>query len=114
MAIGVPVLASLRPKVQYAARTLPVGGLGTTPTGAPLRTAFIYVPNGAIPSAWVPNGEGTKFQLNRTHQPLEPVKGLIQVLGGLDHQTADAGPNGVDGSGPSMPIQLKISAIGRP
>lgn len=99
VAIGVPVLASLRPKAQFSARTLPIGGLGTTPTGAPLRTAFIYVPNGAIPSAWVPKGEGTKFQLNRTLQPLEPVKGLIQVLGGLDHQTADAGPNGVDGSG---------------
>jgi Protein of unknown function (DUF1552) len=73
--------------------------VGTTPTGAPLRAAFVYVPNGAIPAAWWPKGEGTKFQLSRSLQPLEPIKGLIQVLGGLDHQTADAGPDGVDGSG---------------
>jgi Protein of unknown function (DUF1552) len=99
VAVALPVLASLRPRAPFASRALPVGGLGTTPTGAPLRAAFVYVPNGAIPAAWWPKGEGTNFQLSRSLQPLEPIKGLIQVLGGLDHQTADSGPNGVDGSG---------------
>jgi Protein of unknown function (DUF1552) len=95
VAVGLPVLASLRPTTaRFASRTLPVGGLGTTPTGAPLRAAFVYVPNGAIPAAWWPSGEGTNFQLSHSLQPLKPVKGLIQVLGGLDHQTADAGPDG--------------------
>jgi hypothetical protein len=94
VAVGLPVLASLRPTARFAPRSLPASGLGTTPTGAPLRTAFVYVPNGAIPAAWWPSGEGTNFPLSRTLAPLEPVKGLIQVLGGLDHQTADAGPDG--------------------
>jgi hypothetical protein len=99
VAVALPVLASLRTRTRFASRVLPVGGVGTTPTGAPLRTAFVYVPNGAIPDAWWPKGEGTKFQLSRSLQPLEPIKGMIQVLGGLDHQTADSGPDGVDGSG---------------
>ena len=98
-AIALPALASLYPTGARAPRPLSVGSLGMTPTGAPLRTAFVYFPNGAIPSAWWPQETGPKFQLSRTLQPLEPVKGMIQVLGGLDHQTADSGPNGVDGNG---------------
>ena len=98
-AVALPVLASLRLSSRFPSRALPVGGLGTTPTGAPLRAAFVYVPNGAIPAAWWPKGEGTEFQLSRSLQPLEPIKARIQVLGGLDHQTADAGPDGVVGSG---------------
>ncbi|WP_076350553.1 DUF1552 domain-containing protein [Paludisphaera borealis] len=97
--VALPVLASLRPTSQFASRALPVGGLGVTPTGAPLRAAFVYVPNGAIPAAWWPAAEGANFPLSRSLQPLEPVKGLVQVLGGLDHQTAGPGPDGVDGSG---------------
>jgi hypothetical protein len=92
--IGLPVLVSLRPRTRFASRAVPRGGVGTTPSGAPLRAAFVYVPNGAIPAAWWPTGEGTNFQLGRTLQPLEPVKRSIQVLGGLDHHTADAGPDG--------------------
>jgi hypothetical protein len=94
VAVAVPVLASLRRTTRLASRTLRIGGLGTTPTGAPLRAAFVYVPNGAIPAAWWPKGEGTNFELSRSLKPLEPIKGLIQVLGGLDHHTADAGQDG--------------------
>jgi Protein of unknown function (DUF1552) len=69
-------------------------GLAATPSGTPLRAAFVYFPNGAIPSSWWPDGEGTDFQFKRTLQPLEPQKGAIQVLGGLDHRTAEGGPDG--------------------
>ena len=68
--------------------------LATTSTGAPLRAAFVYFPNGAIPSSWWPSGEGSDFQFKKTLQPLEPLKGLVQVLGGLNHKTADGGPDG--------------------
>ena len=66
VAVALPVLRVTAPDspVRLAAR-VPVGGLGTTPTGAPLRAAFVYVPNGAIPAAWWPKGEGTNF-------PVEP------------------------------------------
>ena len=62
--------------------------LATTASGAPLRTAFVYFPNGAIPKAWWPKGTGADFQLGQTLSPLEPFKHSIQVLGGLNHRTA--------------------------
>ncbi len=67
---------------------------GVTGTGAPLRTAFVYFPNGAIPKAWWPEGEGTDYALSRTLQPLEKMRKHVQVLSGLDHLNAEAGPDG--------------------
>jgi hypothetical protein len=69
-------------------------GLAATATGAPLRAAFIYFPNGAIPSAWWPNGEETAFEFNRTLQPLTDLRQHLQILGGLDHVNATPGPDG--------------------
>jgi Protein of unknown function (DUF1552) len=90
--IALPAFASLDAPRLLAANA--AGGLAATATGAPLRAAFVYFPNGAIPAAWWPSGKGTDFQFKRTLQPLEPQKGLVQVLGGLNHQTAEAGPDG--------------------
>ena len=56
--------------------------------------AFVYFPNGANQPDWWPTGEGKDFQLNRTMEPLETVKDQIQVIGGLDHINATAGPDG--------------------
>jgi len=66
----------------------------TTASGAPLRTAFLYFPNGAIPSAWWPTGEGTDFKLNRTMEPLANLRPHIQILGGLGDVSANGGPDG--------------------
>jgi hypothetical protein len=68
--------------------------LATSPGGAPLRTAFLFFPNGAIPDAWEPSGTGTDFKLSPTLQPLESLQHKIQVLGGLDHRAAEGGPDG--------------------
>jgi len=75
----------------------PLGLLAADPAAkatAPLRMAFVYFPNGAIPSNWTPDGEGAEFKLNRTMQPLAKVKHRIQVLSGLDHVNATPGPDG--------------------
>jgi len=68
--------------------------LATTPTGAPLRVAFVYVPNGVHQGYWWPKKEGKDFELNKTLQPLEKVKQHLQILGGLDQINATAGPDG--------------------
>ena len=68
--------------------------LATTATGAPLRTAFVFFPNGAIPSRWWPGGAEPAFSLSPTLQPLEPVSRYIQVLGGLAHANANPGNDG--------------------
>ncbi len=68
--------------------------VATTATGAPLRTAFLYFPNGAIPAAWWPTGGEKDFALNRTLQPLANVRDQIQVLGGLTDLSANSGGDG--------------------
>lgn len=68
--------------------------LATTATGAPLRTAFVFFPNGAIPGRWWPENSGSDFRLSPTLASLESVKSHVQVLGGLDHNNARGGPDG--------------------
>jgi hypothetical protein len=111
--VALPAFASLDMPRLLAADVVPT--LGMTAAGAPLRAAFIYFPNGAIPANWWPSGEGAEFQFKKTLQPLEPLKGMVQVLGGLDHQTAEAGPDGAGdharGNGTFLTgVRLKKSA----
>jgi hypothetical protein len=91
--IALPAFESLLPtKLLAAAAT--EKSLATTATGAPLRTAFVYFPNGSIPAAWWPASDGADFQLSRTLQPLASARKQIQVIGGLDHLNAMAGTDG--------------------
>jgi hypothetical protein len=62
---------------------------------APVRMAFVYVPNGAIPAAWWPEGDGGRdFVLSRTLQPLQKVRHQLQVISGLGDLSADPGSDG--------------------
>ena len=92
--MALPALESLLPRRAFAAAARASGSLAATPTGAPMRMAFVYFPNGANQPCWWPKGEGKDFELNRTMKPLEPLKGKIQVLGGLDNFSANAGKDG--------------------
>ncbi|MBI3415738.1 MAG: DUF1552 domain-containing protein, partial [Verrucomicrobia bacterium] len=83
--LALPAFDSLRPMRLLAAEPGGAGALATSATGAPLRMAFVYFPNGAIQDAWWPKGEGKDFELSRTMLPLEKLRHQIQVLGGLDH-----------------------------
>src|SRR5438270_567927 len=66
--VALPTFSSFAPKL-LAADAPGAAGLATTATGAPLRAAFIFFPNGAIPGTWWPKGEGSDFALSRTLQP---------------------------------------------
>ena len=92
--LALPALETLRPVELFAADAKAAGRLAASSTGAPLRMVFVYFPNGAIQSAWWPNGEGQNFELARTMQSLAPVKNQVQILGGLDHVNATPGPDG--------------------
>lgn len=64
-------------------------------TAAPVRMAFLQVPNGIIPGSWWPaGGGGADFALSPTLQPLEKIKHEMQVISGLDDLSANAGPDG--------------------
>jgi hypothetical protein len=85
--IALPWLEAMTP------RTL----LGAAAKGsAPLRMAFLYVPNGINMAEWTPKEEGAGFALTPTLEPLKALKDDFMVLSGL---TADkARPHG-DGPG---------------
>jgi len=61
---------------------------------APLRSAFVYFPQGAIPANWWPTGGEKDFKLGPTLAPLEPFRKSLQIISGLDDRPADAGPDG--------------------
>ena len=89
--VALPAFESLGALKALAA---PAAKLATTASGAPLRSAFLFFPNGAIPAAWWPKGEGKDFEISRTLKPLEPLRQHIQVIGGLDQKNAEGGPDG--------------------
>jgi uncharacterized protein DUF1552 len=99
--MALPALESLLPRqlMSTAAGAVPAtagpsAGAAVTATGAPLRTAVIYFPNGAIPANWWPAGAGETFALNKTMQPLEKLKYKLQILGGLEDVSANPGADG--------------------
>ena len=87
--VALPALESLLPAAPAKVLTA-----ASTKTGAPLRAAFVYFPNGAIQPKWWPKTEGAEFELSPTLEPLTKVKHQLQVMGGLDHVNATPGPDG--------------------
>jgi hypothetical protein len=92
--LALPAFESLRPYGLQGAETASERALGVSPTGAPLRMAYVYFPNGAHQEYWWPQGEGADFTFGRTMQPLEALKQKVQVISGLDHLNATAGDDG--------------------
>ena len=56
----------------------------------PLRTAFLYVPNGVHMPSWTPRTLGAAFDLPAILEPLEAVKDDLLVLSGLTLNPARA------------------------
>jgi hypothetical protein len=92
--IAVPMFESALPSMLRAATTAGDAKAATTATGAPLRMAFAYIPNGVHQDNWWPTGEGSAFELGKTMQPLAALKSSLQVVGGLDHKEAAPGNDG--------------------
>jgi hypothetical protein len=90
--LALPALESFLPRTAAAAAASK--GIATTASGMPLRTAFVYFPNGAIHEHFWPEGRGADFNFKRTLKPLENVKHRVQVLSGLEHRNAEPGPDG--------------------
>src|SRR6186997_2337450 len=78
--LALPAFESLRPLGALAAEAKAAAKLASTASGAPMRMAFVYFPNGAIQPNWWPKGEGKDFELAKTMQPLAKVKHQLQIL----------------------------------
>ncbi|MCA9166344.1 MAG: DUF1552 domain-containing protein [Planctomycetales bacterium] len=88
VAVALPLLPSLSPRRAVAA---PATTMAVTETGAPLRMAFMSIPNGVQQDHWWPS---EAFELNETMQPLSKLRDHFQVLGNLDHINATPGSDG--------------------
>lgn len=69
---------------------------GATKAAAPMRMAFMFVPNGVNLHRWTPSTDGARFELPFVLDPLAPVKNDITVITGLTH---DKGRSNDDGPG---------------
>lgn len=58
---------------------------------APLRSAFLYFPNGVWEKAWVPKTEGDAYELPASLQPIAAVRDDVLVLSGLDKKNSHGG-----------------------
>lgn len=86
--VAIPAFASLTaPRSAFADNA-------AAETRAPLRMAFMSIPNGVQQDHWFPSESGRDFTFNSTMEPLEAVKQHIQVIGGLKHEHATPGNDG--------------------
>jgi len=77
-AVALPALSSFGAKSLLAAPSIAAPALAETATGAPLRTAYLYFPNGSIPQAWWPESTGKDYKLSESLKALEPVRDSFQ------------------------------------
>ena len=91
--MALPALESFAPARLLGAAA---GAAGNAAAGAaPVRMAFLQVPNGTIPGSWWPQGEaGKDFALSPTLEPLAKIRHELQVIKGLDDLSANAGADG--------------------
>jgi hypothetical protein len=77
-AMALPMLDAMTPALAAAPK-------------APVRLAFLYVPNGVVNlDWWRPKGEGAGFEFSRLLKPLEPLREDLFVLTGLDDHNGNA------------------------
>jgi len=89
-------LPSLETFLPTSARAKDAVGLATTETGMPLRTAFLYKPNGVNLAKWNLRGTGKDFQFNETHRPYEHLRDDLHIISKLEHRN---GSSEIDGAG---------------
>ena len=91
--LAVPAFTSFAPRLRAAENA---ARLGTTATGAPLRSAFFFFPNGSIPSTWWPKntGTGTDFAFSQSLKSLEEMRQHVQIIGGLENVNGEGGQDG--------------------
>jgi len=89
--ISLPMFETFLPSSAAAAQQ---GGIATTASGMPLRTAFLYKPNGVNVNKWKLEGTGADYRFNETHQPYAHLKDDIHIISHLEHANGTAGKDG--------------------
>ncbi|CAN5851941.1 DUF1552 domain-containing protein [soil metagenome] len=78
--LALPFLDAMQPTARAAVATK-----------APVRMAFVFMPNGVRQDKWTPEGVGENFKLSPILQPMERHKANINVLTELSHANCNGG-----------------------
>ena len=78
IAMGVPAFESLGPVLAKSSGASP--RLATTASGAPLRMAYLYIPNGVNTARWKPTGVGADYEAAETFAPLAAHRKDFQIF----------------------------------
>jgi hypothetical protein len=88
--IALPALDSFRPLLAATAQR----AIGTTASGAPLRMAYLYIPNGVNLEHWRPMGSSSSYKLGETFKPMEALRDDFQIFTGFEQKNATGGGDG--------------------
>src|SRR5688500_15873128 len=91
-AMALPWLEAMQSRMNTASASAAAGAIASK-TGAPVRMAVLYMPNGVHEQAWQCKGVGKGFELSPTLSPLARVKDDVIVFSEL----MNAGSLGGDG-----------------
>lgn len=91
VSLSLPAFEAFQPLLAAGAAAK---SLGTTASGAPLRMAYLYIPNGVNLSAWRPDGNGNSYKPGKTFAPMEALRGDYQVFTGFECKEASGGADG--------------------
>lgn len=83
--MALPTLESLSPRGFAAA---------APKAAAPVRMAYLYIPNGVNVAEWFPEGEGTGYQLSKSLKVIEEHRADVSVVTGLAQDWASSHGNG--------------------
>jgi hypothetical protein len=81
--MSLPFLEAMLPSKLFGAAAPTTGPSALAADGFPKRLAFVYMPNGTIPTKWNVTGTGADYVLSPTLQPLASLRDDLLVLDGL-------------------------------
>jgi hypothetical protein len=90
-AVSLPALEAFRPLM---AATEAARAIGTTASGAPLRMAYLYIPNGVNVAKWRPDGTGSGYKMGSTFGKMEKHRKDFQIFTGFEQKNATPGGDG--------------------
>lgn len=90
VAMALPMLDMMAPGSLGGSQAMAAAGKSATPT----RMAMIFAPNGVNYGHWLPKGQGTRYMMSPTLQPLEGVRKHINIMTGLTLDKARANGDG--------------------
>src|SRR4051812_537834 len=97
------------PWLERMSTAAPTTAGATTLAEPPLRSLFVYMPNGVVPELWTPAGDGEQYQITPHLKPLESLRGDFSLLENL----WNAKTVGRNGHWPKVPAWLSGGYVER-